>query len=293
MLRFRYATASHPGLVRDTNEDAGYAGDHLLVVADGVGGAPAGEVASANATSVVRRIASTSDGDPLTVLVQAVDCSGQQLRSGVNQMPSRHGMATTLTAILTDGERFGLAHLGDSRAFLLRDGRCDQITTDHTLVQLMIDTGQLTADEAAAMPFQAVIAKSLTADSVADPDLIELNLSAGDRMLLASDGLTDTLETDAIPQLVADHDLESSVEQLLAHALSAGGRDNITLVLGEVVDDTCGHTSGELIGAARDPDNLIDDSDARTTVEDPGPRAVLDPPTAEGHRQGWRKSRAG
>lgn len=126
MLRFRHAAASHPGLVRDINEDAGYASDLLLVVADGVSGAPAGEVASASTTYVVSSVAMTTDSEPLTVLAQAVEFSCQHLQAAAEYDRSRQGMATTLTVVLTDGHRFGLAHLGDSRGFLLRGSRLNR-----------------------------------------------------------------------------------------------------------------------------------------------------------------------
>lgn len=294
MLSFRYATASHPGLVRDNNEDAGYAGGRLLLVADGVGGAPAGEVASASATYVVSTVSAMTEDEPLPVLTEAVDYAHQHLRGGAEQLPSRQGMSTTLTAILTDGEQFGLAHLGDSRGFLRRAGQFQQITRDHTLVQLMIDSGQLTESEAADMPFRAVIAKSLTADGAADPDLMTLDLHVGDRVLLASDGLTDLVAPEVIDQTIADNDLESAIDQLVQRALSAGGRDNITCILGEVVDQSPTHSQGEMLGAARDINNLIDKS-AITMITENGRRRtrLRDPQTLAGAPHDWPESRAG
>jgi protein phosphatase len=275
MLEFRYGAASHPGLVRDNNEDAGYAGSRLLLIADGVGGAPAGEVASASATCVVTAVSAICTGEPLAVLQQAVTFSFQHLRQGAEHMPSRQGMSTTLTAILTDGERFGVAHLGDSRGFILRNGRCQQITTDHTLVQLMIDSGQLTEAEASGLPFRAIIAKSLTADGVSDPDLFGLDLTAGDRVLLASDGLTDLVAADVIGETMAVADLDSAVDQLVGHALSAGGRDNVTCILGELVETDAAHPGGEPIGAAADPENLIDQSAVSAVTQNGRQHAVL------------------
>lgn len=294
MLSFRYATASHPGLVRETNEDAGYAGSRLLMVADGVGGAPAGEVASASATYVLSAVAAISQDEPAATLQHAVALAHEHLHAGAEQLPSRQGMSTTLTALLTDGERFGLAHLGDSRGFLVRDGQCRQITTDHTLVQLMIDAGQVTEAEAADLPFRAVIAKSLTADGAADPDVFGLDLATGDRVLLASDGLTDLVDSDSIGHAIADTHLESAVDQLVSQALAAGGRDNITCVVAELTDTEAIHPDGTMIGAARDPANLIDDTAVIMVTEHGRQRAVLRPPdVAPARHHDWPGSRAG
>ncbi len=294
MLEFRYAAASHAGLVRDNNEDAGYAGSRLLLVADGVGGAPAGEVASASATYVLSTVSAICDDDPLAVLERAVTLSFQHLRQGAEQLPSRQGMSTTLTAILTDGDRFGVAHLGDSRGFVLRDGQCQQMTTDHTLVQLMIDSGQLTEAEAVDLPFRAIIAKSLTADGVSDPDLFALDLAAGDRVLLASDGLTDLVAADVIGKTMGVSDRGSAVDQLVGHALSAGGRDNITCILGELVETDAIHPGGEAIGAAADPDNLLDPSAIAAVTENGRQRAILRELESENTRgYKWSHSQAG
>ena len=136
MLQFRFAAETDTGLVRDNNEDSAFAGPYLLAVADGVGGAAAGEVASATTTYVVSAMSLAHPGThPLSLLQSSIEEARGQVRAGVEADPARHGMATTLTAILTDGQRFGLAHVGDSRAYLLRDGGLVPLTSDHTLVQ--------------------------------------------------------------------------------------------------------------------------------------------------------------
>jgi protein phosphatase len=265
MLRFRYATTSHPGLVRSNNEDAGYAGAYLLLVADGVGGSAAGEVASASTAYVTSTVSMISEDDPLAVLAQAIDYAHLHLRDGVELDPQRAGMSTTLTAVLGNGVRFGLAHVGDSRGYLWRDGRCQQITKDHSLVQMMLDSGELTAEQAEHFPYRSVIARSITHLDPPEPDLVLLDLRAGDRVLLASDGLTDLVCEDMIGATLAAHDdhLDQAVDQMLQLALDAGGRDNITCILGELVEGDLIHPRGEMIGAARDPRNLIDGAAVR------------------------------
>lgn len=283
MLRFRYATASHPGLVRSNNEDAGYAGAYLLLVADGVGGSAAGEVASASTAYVTSTVSMISEDDPLAVLAQAIDYAHLHLQDGVQLDPRRNGMSTTLTAVLGNGERFGLAHVGDSRAYLWRDGRCAQVTKDHTLVQMMLDSGELTAEQAEDFPYRSVIARSITHLDPPEPDLLLLDLQEGDRLLLASDGLTDLVPAETIAATLTDNDdLDQAVGRLVRLALDAGGRDNVTCILGELVTGDLIHPRGETVGAARDPRNLIDgaavridrDGDRRTarlqTIADSG-----------------------
>lgn len=258
MLRFRYAAKSHPGLVRSNNEDAGYAGAYLLLVADGVGGAAAGEIASASTAYVASTVSMISDDDPMTVLAQAVAFAHRHLQDGVRLDPLRDGMSTTLTAVLGDGERFALAHVGDSRGYLLRDGVLHRVTRDHTLLQLMLDTGQLRPDEAETFPYRSVIARSITHTEAPEPEICLLDLRPGDRVLLASDGLTDLVDAEVICSAVETADLDSAATRLIALALAAGGRDNITCIIGEVVEGELINPRGTLVGAAADPGNLID-----------------------------------
>jgi serine/threonine protein phosphatase PrpC len=271
MLRFRYAAASHAGLVRGNNEDAGYAGAYLLLVADGVGGAAAGEVASASTAYITSTVSMISEDDPLAVLAQAVELAQAHLADGVDLDPQREGMATTLTAVHGNGERFGLAHIGDSRAYLCRQGGCDRITKDHTLLQMMIDSGELTPEEVEGFPHRSVIARSLNQYEAPEPDLVLLDLRPGDRLLVASDGLTDLVSDEQIgATLTGTDDLDAAVDRLLRLALDAGGRDNITCVLGELVEGKAIHPRGQMVGAAQDPANLIDGAAVR--IDHVGPR---------------------
>ena len=264
MLQFRFAAETDTGLVRDNNEDSAFAGPYLLAVADGVGGAAAGEVASATTTYVVSALTLAHPGThPLGLLQSAVEDARGQVAAGVEADPTHHGMATTLTAILTDGHRFGLAHVGDSRAYLLRDGGLAPLTSDHTLVQAMVDTGRITAEEAATSPMRSVVLQAIDGESVPTPDLVWLDLRAGDRLLLCSDGLTDLVTDGEILRLLSTEARSIAATGLVQAALEAGGRDNVTCVVADVVDAEPVVGTGMMIGAARDLGNVVDPTHVR------------------------------
>jgi len=267
MLRISGAGATHVGLVRDHNEDAAFVGPSCMLVADGVGGGAAGEVAAATTAYVVAATAlARPDEDPLTVLADAVALAQGQVALGARQRPERRGMATTLTAVATDGQRFALAHIGDSRGYLFRGGELVRITRDHTYVQDLVDQGSLTEQEVPLHPWRNVVLRTVNGvDGPADVQL--LDLVPGDRLLLASDGLTDFVSEPRIADLVgrkSDHD---AVQALLAAALGAGGRDNITCVLATVAEGPRLVGDGTRLGALTDLANIVDP----TAVRLPGP----------------------
>jgi PPM family protein phosphatase len=269
-MRFTYATQSHVGLVRDINEDSGFAGPHLLLVADGVGGAPAGEVASASVAFVVSAISLTPKGslraepsDLIAVLRESVRYAFRQLHEGVAADPDRAGMATTLTAFLADGERFALAHLGNSRAYLLRHDQLIQLSTDHSFVQSLVDEGQITPEQARDHPLQSVITRSVSSTDEHEPDLALLDLEPGDRLLLCSDGLTDLVPDDTIGACLTSTPRTAAVQQLVRAALEAGGRDNVTCVVADVDPRPLLAWSRRcyycrMVGALEDLGNLVD-----------------------------------
>lgn len=259
MLQFRFAARSDTGRVRANNEDAGFAGPYLLCVADGVGGAAAGEVAAATASYVVSARALAAPGhNPLQVLQGAIDEAHAQVAGDVARHPERTGMATTLTAVLTDGQRTGFAHVGDSRAYLLRDGELARISHDQTLVQSLVDSGRITPEQAEQSPYRNVVLHAVGADDVPEPDLLWLTLRAGDRVLICSDGISDVLDDAAIAALLAIPRRSRAVDTLLARALDAGSRDNVTAIVADVVDQPAIVGNGMVLGAARDLTNVVD-----------------------------------
>jgi PPM family protein phosphatase len=237
-LKLRYVARSDVGLVREGNEDSGYAGPRLLAIADGMGGHAAGEVASAATIEELVQIENAGgDRDPLRALQRAVKAANDRIRTIVDADPERHGMGTTLTALLWTGEALALAHIGDSRAYLLRDGILRRITHDHTFVQSLVDEGRITEDEASVHPARAMILRALQGDGDPDVDLEMIDVHGGDRLLVCSDGLTSVVRDTTLRDTLVEHDdLAETAEALVGLALKAGAPDNITCVVADVIE---------------------------------------------------------
>ncbi|MEO8329890.1 MAG: protein phosphatase 2C domain-containing protein, partial [Candidatus Nanopelagicales bacterium] len=223
-FRLTYAARSDVGLIREGNEDSGYASPRLLAVADGMGGAAAGEVAS---SVTIAAFAGLDDDDPtgdlLALLRQTLQRCEGQLTALIEAEPGLRGMGTTVTAMIRSGNRLGLLHIGDSRGYLLREGKLEQITRDHTLVQSLIDAGRLTETEAQTHPQRNVLTRVLDGAHSAEPDLSVRELRAGDRFLLCSDGLSGVVSNQTIEETLAQYEPpEQAVEALIALALRGG-----------------------------------------------------------------------
>ena len=259
MLQFRFAALSETGPVREHNEDAGFAGPYLLCVADGVGGAAAGEVAAATTAYVVSARALAHPGfAPDRLLHAAVAEAHGQLVAGVASEPARSGMATTLTAVLTDGVHTALAQVGDSRAYLLRAGTLSQLSHDQTLVQTWVDAGQLAPEDVAASPYKNVVLQAVDAEHEPAPVVVPLDLRAGDRLLLCSDGMSDVLAPAAVEHLLGGDSLGTAAARLVRAALDGGTRDNVTVVVADVVDAPAVVGTGMMLGAGVDLGNVVD-----------------------------------
>jgi PPM family protein phosphatase len=248
-LTLRYAARSDVGLLRDGNEDSGYASPRLLVVADGMGGAAAGEVASSVAVAALAGLDEDEpSGDLLEILRDAVRRIEDQLGGLVEAEPRLRGMGTTLTAVLEAGSRLALIHVGDSRAYLLREGRLERITRDHTLVQSLIDAGRLTDQEAASHPQRNVLTRVLDGAHPTEADLSIREVRDGDRLLLCSDGLSGVVSADTMGAvLLANESPQDAVDELVDLALRGGGPDNITCVVADVVDESVPGDQGDAV----------------------------------------------
>ncbi|WP_114856443.1 Stp1/IreP family PP2C-type Ser/Thr phosphatase [Brachybacterium sp. YJGR34] len=238
-IALRYAARSDVGLVRSNNQDSGYAGSHLLVVADGMGGHAGGDVASSVAIGHLARLDSeTPASDIVASLEESVLVANQEILRRARDEPQLRGLGTTITAMLRAEGKFALAHIGDSRAYLLRDGETTQVTKDHSFVQRLLDEGRLTEEEAERHPQRSVLMRVL-GDVDAEPEL-DLSLRPahpGDRWLLCSDGLSGLVSLDTIDLTLREiEDPDECAEALVQLALKGGGPDNITCIVADVVD---------------------------------------------------------
>ncbi len=250
-LSLRYVALTDTGLRRTNNQDSGYASTRLIAVADGMGGAAAGDLASAEAMNIIKRLDGDLDGDPLEALETAVRDANRRLGELVADDPAVEGMGTTLEAMLWDGERFATAHIGDSRSYRWRDGTLTQISTDHTFVQSLVDEGKLTPEEARTHPHRSLLLRVLLGRDDNEPDLDHVEGQAGDRFLLCSDGLTDMVDDEGISEALGAETIDMAATELVRLALEGGGYDNVTVVIGELVD------------ASQEPDTDLSSTDGR------------------------------
>lgn len=221
------------GCVREHNEDSLVVAPPLYAVADGMGGHAAGEVASEIAVNVLAQEAPRhADGE---ALARAVETANITVISAAADGMGRAGMGTTMTAAMIEGERLVIAQVGDSRAYLMHDGHLQQITRDHSLVADLVASGQITEEEARIHPQRSVITRALGSDPHMHADIYELNVEAGDRLLLCSDGLSGMLldsEIEATMRRIRDP--QRCASHLVNDAITAGGYDNVTVVVADV-----------------------------------------------------------
>jgi PPM family protein phosphatase len=288
MLATRSAALSDIGLHRQTNEDAFLERPPLFAVADGMGGARAGEVASSIAVDTLAGLAVAEPEAAAEALLDAVQTANSRIYELSTSDRERAGMGTTLTALLWLGDGGLIAHIGDSRAYLLSDGALRQITDDHSLVAEMVREGRMTAEQAAAHPHRSILSRALGTEAQAAVDCLRVGLRRGDVVLLCSDGLSGPVTRERIAELLALPDPRETVRRLVREARDRGGPDNITAVVVHVVE------ASERPVAAN-ADTLEVEVPA---LEDPLPRAddppvrADDPPAPEPRRRRWLWSRA-
>ncbi|MFI7586047.1 PP2C family protein-serine/threonine phosphatase [Spongisporangium articulatum] len=275
-VALRYAALSDVGLVRSNNQDSGYAGPRLLVIADGMGGHAGGDIASSLAIGEMAHLDGESYGPDavLSALSQSVHAAHGELLARVAEEPALTGMGTTVTALLRTGGRLALAHIGDSRAYLLRDGELTQITRDHTFVQRLVDDGRITPEEAETHPQRSVLMRVLS-DVVEDvePDLSVREAKVGDRYLLCSDGLSSVVSHETIEETMsAGDDPAATCQALVQLALRGGAPDNVTCIVADIVDTatTPTDTVPTVVGSAA----LREPPRARPAATTPAERAA-------------------
>lgn len=234
-VSLRTVAVSDRGKARENNEDAVHAGPGLIAVADGVGGGPSGEVAS----EIVIRALRALDTEPrpedgAAALRAAFDAANEGLREAIEADPGLAGMGTTLTALFADGDGLDLVHVGDSRAYALRDGSLTQLTRDDTYVQGLVDQGVISKDEARAHPQRSLVTQAVHGATV-NPTFAVVTPEPGDRFLVCSDGLSDYVtEEDIARTLREQSDLEACAHQLVQLALAEGAPDNVSVIVADV-----------------------------------------------------------
>ncbi len=259
-IALRYAARSDVGLVRSNNQDSAYAGPHLLVVADGMGGHAGGDVASSVAVAHLAPLDDEAHGpdDALEELGRALTEAHEDLLARAEENPELAGLGTTVTALLRSGNKLAMAHIGDSRAYLLRDGELAQVTADHSFVQHLVNTGKITPEEAERHPQRSVLLRVLgDFDMDISPDMSVREARAGDRWLLCSDGLSGVVSQDTLAETMLQvPDTDTCADQLVQLALRGGAPDNVTVVVGDVVelddlpDGDAPPTGSHVVGAA-------------------------------------------
>lgn len=292
-LVLRYSARSDRGLVRQNNQDAVYAGPRLLALADGMGGHAAGEVASSLVISALAPLDDDDPGDDLLAELRVATVEGNAaITRHVADAPDLEGMGTTLTAILFAGSRLGLVHVGDSRAYQLREGAFSQITKDDTFVQSLIDEGRITEEEAHTHPQRSLLLRAITGQDI-DPSLTIREARSGDRYLLCSDGLSGVVSDETLADtLAAYRDPRECADRMIELALRGGGPDNITCIVADVVDVDFGEDAPIMGGAVGDgsedgppPDSAAARASA-TTMTRAAPQRVAPAPAAR--RSRWR-----
>ena len=233
-LHLAFTALSDVGRVRRDNQDSGYAGPHLLVVADGVGGAARGDIASSAAVEAIRKLDVPPGDDALSELSATIHLAHDRLAEIVEAHPELDGTSTTVTAAVFDGSQLQVGHAGDSRGYLLRDGELQRLTTDHSLVQSLVDEGRITEEEARVHPHRNLILKAVDGVHEPEPDLFSVPVQPGDRILLCSDGCSGVLEPAEMAELLAGGPLDEAAGALVRASLEAGSSDNVTVVLAEV-----------------------------------------------------------
>ena len=254
-VEFHYAARSDVGLVRQNNQDSGYAGANLLVLADGMGGPAGGDIASS--VAIAHLVPLDTDSHPAETLLpslrDALMDAHEELSERSEQDPELAGLGTTCIALMRSGNKLAMVHIGDSRAYLLRGDTLTQVTTDHSFVQDLVDSGQITPEEAEHHPQRNVVMRIL-GDSQADvtPDETMREAVVGDRWLLCSDGLSGVVSSDTIAEILTDvRDPGECAEELIRLALLAGGPDNVTCVVADIVPaGTVPPSAPQIVGAA-------------------------------------------
>ena len=252
-LFLQFSAISDVGRIRKDNQDSGYAGPWLLTVCDGVGGAARGDLASATAIQALRKLDTRPSEDLLGQVAGAIHRANDRISEIIDEDPALNGTSTTASVLLFDGAKVAVGHLGDSRAYLLRDGELRQLTHDHTFVQSLIDEGRITEEQSRTHPNRNLILKAVDGIRHEEPDLFELPVQAGDRLFVCSDGACGTLSPERMADILSTGTPDFAAVELVRASLEAGSTDNVTCIVADVSEETPSEDLVPLlVGAAAD-----------------------------------------
>ena len=288
-MNVRSGARTDVGLVREGNEDSLLIDAPLFVVADGMGGHLAGDVASSTAVEVISKEAGSASADDPESLATLVQQANAAIHKKAQENPALHGMGTTCTLVVIGDHVAQFAHVGDSRAYLLRDGELSQLTEDHTLVNRMVREGRLSAEEADHHPQRNIVTRALGVDDRVEVDTLSVDLRDGDRLMLCSDGLTSMVGGSDIRGTLADQaDPQGAADKLVELAIQAGGEDNVTVVVLDLAGGAKAADDVENSSATTGPAIAEETSPAGparatpTGEEEPGTLIRSDPVAASG-----------
>jgi protein phosphatase len=269
----RVAAVTDPGRKRRRNEDAYILEPPLFAIADGMGGAQAGEIASRLATAALREGGGLETGGEQGI-VDLIQEANRRVYDRSSRDPNTSGMGTTITVALVEDGSVAFGHVGDSRAYLIRDARMEQLTEDHSLVNELLKTGRLSREEAEVHPQRSVITRALGTDPDVDVDTFSVPAQRGDLFLLCSDGLTDMVSEGSILSVVERNrnDIEAALRALVKAANRGGGQDNITVVAFEIADEPLAHDGdtreqARSVEAASPEEDTLTESDGVPVVD--------------------------
>jgi len=257
-LSFRAAGRSDVGLVRENNEDSGFIGKHFLLVADGMGGHAAGELASSTAVSIVAQVDANKDKleDLDKKILGIPNVITKELKNAIAKDSARAGMGTTLTSAVLEGNLLKISQVGDSRAYLVRDKKIIRLTKDQTYIQSLIDNNEISEDEAKSHPQRSLLLQAIDGITESIPVLSTHEIFKNDKLILCSDGLTNVVSDKEILEIINKFDYVGAVSALIEKSLEHGGPDNITVI---VADIYTGKSENKVIvlGAAAEPRNRL------------------------------------
>jgi protein phosphatase len=257
-LSFRAAGRSDVGLVRNNNEDSGFIGKHFLLVADGMGGHAAGELASSTTVAIVAQVDNNKEKleDLESKLIEIPKVITKELKNAINKDSSRAGMGTTLTAAVVQENQLKVSHVGDSRAYLVRNKQISRITKDQTYIQSLIDNNEITESEAKNHPQRSLLLQAIDGITESIPVITSIEILENDKIVLCSDGLTNVVTDEEILEIICHFDYVGAVSALIEKALENGGPDNITVIVADLQKEKYENKT-IVLGAAAEPRNRI------------------------------------